>query len=33
VGSCTCLHHEKERLGRKQVKGIRAAERLYGAAA
>ena len=33
VGSRTSLHHEKERLGRKQVKGIRAAERLYHAAA
>ena len=33
VGSCECLHQEKARLGRKQVKGIRAAERLYRAAA
>ena len=33
VGSCECLHREKERLSRKQVKGIRAAERLYRTAA
>ena len=33
VGSFSCLHQEKERLGRKQVKGIRAAERLYRNAA